>query len=80
MAATPGTRELVGVVGASSSLLSVLTTVPPRRPFRTRRAVGAALAGSWGAERFFATPESGLPLYRAWGLADVGVWVDWASL
>ena len=48
---------------------------------RTLRALAEALAGTWGTDwRGGPRPESGLPLYRAWGLADVGVFVDWASL
>ena len=27
-----------------------------------------------------AVPTGGLPLFRAWGVADVGVFVDWSSL
>jgi hypothetical protein len=49
----------------------------------TLRALGEALAGTWGLDGTMANtprPESGLPLYRAWGLADVGVFVDWCSL
>ena len=48
---------------------------------RTLRALAKALAGTWGmTANGRASPESGLPLYRAWGLSDVGVFVDWASL
>ena len=48
---------------------------------RTLRALAEALAGTWGSDLSGRPrPESGLPLYRAWGLADVGVFVDWASL
>ena len=44
----------------------------------TLRALAEALAGTW--IDYDHRPLSGLPLYRAWGLADVGVFVDWASL
>ena len=49
---------------------------------RTLRALAKELAGTWGDDDggFRVRPESGLPLYRAWGLSDVGVFVDWASL
>ena len=47
---------------------------------RTLRALAKALAGTWGTHAGRPRPESGLPLYRAWGLSDVGVFVDWASL
>ena len=47
---------------------------------RTLRVLAEALAGTWGSFGDECRPESGLPLYRAWGLADVGVFVDWASL
>ena len=46
---------------------------------RTLQALAKALAGTWG-EACGPHPESGLPLYRAWGLSDVGGFIDWASL
>ena len=43
---------------------------------RTLAQVAAKLAGTWsGAE-----PQSGLPLFRAWGFDDMGVFFDWGSL
>ena len=47
---------------------------------RTLRALAKALAGGWGEWYGNPRPTGLLPLYRAWGLSDVGVFVDWASL
>ena len=47
---------------------------------RTLSALAVVLAGTWGEWGSNTVPRGGLPLYRAWGLADVGVFVDWASL
>ena len=43
---------------------------------RTLRTVAKALAGEWS----FDIPMSGLPCYARWGLKDVGVFFDFASL
>ena len=42
---------------------------------RTLRKVAAALAGEWDHY----TPESGLPLYAAWGFEDVGIFFGAAA-
>ena len=42
----------------------------------TLAAIAKELAGGWD----HLSPTHGLPLFRAWGFDDVGVFVDWASL
>ena len=57
----------------------------PDAEARTLRTVAAALAGEWGEDPFGEmmtdkmVPTSGLPLYAAWGFADVGIFFGAAA-